>query len=77
MPVGPNGQRRPSNPIEAGIMAARIATGDIPEEYAERKPSVPKRSAGGKKGGPARAEALSPERRSEIAKSGADARWAK
>ena len=35
MPVGPNGEKRPSNPIEAGIMVARIATGDIEEEYAE------------------------------------------
>lgn len=32
---------------------------------------------GGKKGGPARAKALSKERRSEIAKAGAKARWGK
>jgi hypothetical protein len=32
---------------------------------------------GGKKGGRARAEALSPERRSEIAKKAAEARWGK
>ncbi len=34
-------------------------------------------SRGGKKGGPARAAKLSPERRSEIAKKAAAARWAK
>lgn len=33
--------------------------------------------AGGKVGGKARAAALSPERRKEIAKKAADARWAK
>jgi len=32
-------------------------------------------SRGGKKGGKARAESLSPERRAEIAKKAADARW--
>lgn len=32
---------------------------------------------GGKKGGKARAEALTPEQRSEIAKKAASARWAK
>jgi hypothetical protein len=32
---------------------------------------------GGKKGGPARAAALSPERRSEISAKAAAARWAK
>jgi hypothetical protein len=32
---------------------------------------------GGKKGGPARAEALTPERRREIAKKAAETRWAK
>ncbi len=31
MPVGPNGERRPSNPIEAGIMVAQIAVGEIEE----------------------------------------------
>jgi hypothetical protein len=34
-------------------------------------------SLGGKKGGPARAKKLSPERRQEIAKKAARARWAK
>ena len=32
---------------------------------------------GGKKGGKARAESLSPERRSEIARAAADARWSR
>ena len=77
MPIGPNGERRPSNPIEAGIMAARVAVGDIEEEYVEEKKSTSKRSKGGKNGGKARAEALTPERRSEIASNAANARWHK
>ncbi len=75
MPIGPKGERRPSNPIESGIMVARIAVGDIDEQYAEQAPVVPKRAKGGKKGGKARAEALTPERRSEIAADAARARW--
>ena len=58
MPRGPKGEKRPSNAIESGIMVARIATGDIDEEYAEVPESVPNRSKGGKKGGKARSEAL-------------------
>ena len=75
MPIGPKGEKRPVNPIEAGIQVARIAVGDLDEEYAEVRPSVPNRANGGKKGGAARAEALTPERRSEIAAHAAAARW--
>ncbi len=76
MPIGPKGEKRPANPIEAGIMAARIAVGDIEEEYVEQPVPTPKRANGGKKGGKARAESLTPERRAEIAAQGAAARWA-
>jgi hypothetical protein len=40
------------------------------------RPKIGKRR-GGAKGGHARSAALSPERRSEIARAGADARWGK
>ena len=75
MPIGPKGERRPVNPIEAGIMVARIAVGDIEEEYEEQPTPTPNRANGGRKGGKARAETLTPERRSEIAAQGAAARW--
>ena len=75
MPRGPKGEKRPSNAIESGIMVARIATGDIDEECVEVPEPKPKRSRGGVKGGKARSETLPPERRSEIAKQGAAARW--
>ncbi len=77
MPIGPKGEKRPANPIEAGIMVARIAVGDIAEEYAEPPNPAPNRSKGGKKGGKARAKSLTPEQRSEIAKQAAKARWSK
>ena len=75
MPIGPKGEKRPANPIEAGVMVARIAVGDIEEEYAEQPTPTPKRANGGKKGGKARAKSLTPERRAEIAAQGASARW--
>ncbi len=80
MPIGPNGEKRPTNPVESGIMVMRIATGDLEEDYAE-PPAVeqptptPNRANGGRKGGKARADALTPEQRSEIARLGAKARW--
>lgn len=75
MPIGPNGEKRPADPFAAGIMAARVLVGDIDEEYAEQPTPTPNRAKGGKKGGTARAESLTPERRKEIAEAGAKARW--
>ena len=75
MPVGPNGEERPSDPFTAGIMAARVLVGDINEEYTEQPTPTPNRGNGGRKGGKARAEVLTPEERSEIARTGAKARW--
>ncbi len=74
MPKGPRGEKRPGDVIGAAIMVARIATGE-----AEDNPVAPERalqSEGGKKGGAARAAALTPEQRSEIAKRAAAKRWA-
>ena len=56
-------------------MFARIAVGDIEEEYVEQPAPTPNRAKGGRKGGKARAESLTPEQRSEIARAGAEARW--
>ena len=70
MPIGPNGEKPPADLIANAVHVARIATGETEEEYVN-----PGKSAGGRKGGAARAKALSAERRSEIAKHGAVARW--
>ena len=75
MPIGRNGEKRPTNPIEAGIMVARIAVGDIDEDYVEKPKSMPNRSEGGKKGGRVRAVRLTAAQRHEIARKGGVARW--
>ncbi len=69
MPKGPRGEKRPADAIGRAIHIAKIATGEIDDE------TVTKGSEGGKVGGPSRATVLSSERRREIAKQGAQARW--
>jgi len=73
MPRGPKGERRPADVIGAAIMVGRIATGEIEEPRGK----APKRAAGGLRGGKARAAALTPEQRSQIAHAAASARWKK
>lgn len=53
-----------------------IATGSVPPEPQENAKAVAGRK-GGVKGGKARADAISQEKRSEIAKKAAAARWKK
>jgi hypothetical protein len=71
MPRGPQGQRRPADAVSCAVAVAKISTGEIDDP----KPSRGRND--GLVGGKARAEAVSPERRSEIARDAADARWAK
>ena len=73
MPKGPQGQKRPADVVGAAVMVARIATGEIEDIRGK----APKRAKGGKVGGKARAESLSPDERSEIARAAAAARWKK
>jgi len=55
-----------------------IATGEIEAPKSEKNPSaVELGRLGGLKGGKARAEKLTPERRKEIAKKASDKRWGK
>ena len=61
MPIGSKGTERPTSPIEAGTMAARIAVSDTQGEFFARSETTAERVQGGK------AEVLSPERRVEIA----------
>lgn len=72
MPKGPNGQKRPADVIGAAVMVARIATG----EEADTRDDVASAAATlGRQGGKARAEAMTPERRSAIARDAAKKRW--
>jgi hypothetical protein len=63
MPRGSNGEKRPSDPVSAVAMVGRIATGRMEDPKPERRAA-----------GLARAAALTPERRSEIARKAARAR---
>ena len=74
MPKGPKGEVRPANVVGCAVHVAQIATGEI-EDTTEKR--VPARATGGKIGGKARAKALSPERRKEIAQVAATDRWGK
>ena len=74
MPKGPQGQKRPGDVIGAAIHVAKIATGEIEDD---RDGSKAHHREGGKKGGAARAAALTPEERSEIARKAAQRRWSK
>ena len=73
MPKGPQGQKRPADVIGAAVMVGRIATGEVADTG--RNPGTEANRKGGLKGGKARAKALSPERRAEIAKTAARKRW--
>ena len=70
MPRGPNGEKRPADVNQRAAMIVKIATGEIEED----QPLEAKRN-GGLIGGKKRAEGLTPDRRSEIAKVAAQARW--
>ncbi len=71
MPTGPKGEKRPADTVGAAIRVAKIATGEIVEVLPKKNGRVRSGQAGAK----ARAKALSPMRRSEIAKKAASGRW--
>lgn len=75
MPKGPKGEKRPADAVGAAVMVARIATGEIEEDLPD--PGKEYARKGGRKGGRARAAKLTPERRREIARKAANARWGK
>ena len=80
MPRGPKGERRPADVISNAVKVMRIATGQEPEDYGPSPESEGKDPAGvalGRKGGRARAEALSKKRRKEIARKAAKERWSR
>lgn len=69
---------RPKRPTDANQLAkliADIATGEVEDTPPAEKPDA--QVKGGKAGGKARADKLTPEERSEIAKKAAASRWSK
>lgn len=74
MPKGPRGEKRPADAIGLAVMIGKIATGEIEDEREELKSAAAQL---GSKGGKARAENMTPERRTEIARKAAEERWKK
>ena len=78
MPRGPQGQRRPADAIGRAIMVAKIATGELTEDYGPGNDGKNKAAqALGRLGGQARAKGLTKKRRKEIAQKAARSRWEK
>ena len=75
MPKGPKGENRPADVIGAAVKVMKIATGEIEEDTDDGKDKAA--VALGRKGGRARAEKLSKQRRVEIARNAAAKRWSK
>ena len=71
MPKGPRGEKRPADAIGRAVHIAKIATGEIDDE----RPLSSAAAELGRLGGKKRAENMTAERRTEIAKAAAAARW--
>jgi hypothetical protein len=69
-------KKRPRDPIQLAKLVGDIATGQV-EDSTDESPKVIRARKAGRKGGPARATALTPEQRAEIARVAAKARWKK
>jgi hypothetical protein len=69
-------RKRPRDPIQLAKLIGDIATGQV-EDRVEESTKVLRARKGGRKGGPARASALTPKQRAEIARVAAEARWKK
>lgn len=74
MPTGPKGEKRPADVNARAVLIAKIATGEA-DDTPPDDGKDPAAKALGKKGGVARAENMTPERRAEIAKRAASSRW--
>ncbi len=74
MPKGPKSQKRPADVISNAVQVMKIATGEIEESLTEDGKSQAAVQLG-RKGGKARAEALSSAKRKTIARKAAAARW--
>ena len=76
MPKGPKGEKRPADVIGNAVKIARIATGEEEDILTDDGKD---KAAGslGKRGGNARAKALTTTERAAIAKKAAAARWKK
>jgi hypothetical protein len=77
MSGGPDkGRRRPTDVVGNAVRVMQILTGEAEDEPADDGKDKAAQALG-RKGGPARAKSMTPERRSEIAKAAAASRWDK
>jgi hypothetical protein len=76
MPKTPKGHKRPADVVSNVVHVMKIATGEVEEDLTEDGKSKAAVELG-RKGGRARADALSVNRRREIAKRAAQKRWSK
>ena len=75
MPKEPKGEHPPIDVIGAAVRVMHIATGDKTNNPPPDGSKDPAAVSMGRKGGAARAAAMTPERRAEIAKKAAAKRW--
>jgi general stress protein YciG len=75
MTEGPKNAKRPRDVVGNAVRVMEIATGQREEEAKPEKPKNEAAAELGRKGGKARAKALTPEQRREIAKKAARSRW--
>jgi hypothetical protein len=75
MPTGPKGEKRPADVIGNAVRVMRIATGEEEEAIVADDGKDPAAKALGAKGGKKRAETMTPERKRQVAKKAAEARW--
>lgn len=75
MAKGPRGEKRPADVIGNAVRVMRIATGEEAEDVPPAPVKDEAAAAMGRKGGKARADAMTPERRAEIARKAAAGRW--
>ena len=75
MPKGPKGEHRPVDVIGAAVKVMRIATGEEADPPPPDDGKDPAAVSMGRKGGTARAAAMTPERRAEVARAAAVKRW--
>ncbi|MCW6511274.1 RNA-binding protein [Lichenifustis flavocetrariae] len=73
----PNRSKRPADVIGNAVHVMRIATGEVEEAAPVDDGKDPAAKLLGAKGGKRRAEVVSPQRRSEIARKAAKSRWEK
>jgi hypothetical protein len=77
MPKGPKGQKRPAEVIGKPVQVAKIATGELVEDFPADDGKDKAAQSLGQRGGRARASVLSAKRRTEIARKAAQKRWSR